>query len=139
GVAVAGVGSLILLQNALQAGTLAASQPSLTVGDALLSTVYGVMLFHETLRLGWWLIPEIVCLGLIVVGYIEIAKSPVAMAHDETSLPSPPVDAAAADPAGPHARGPQASEAHTGEPHTGEPQAGAATDLPADQARSAQD
>jgi hypothetical protein len=42
------------------------------------------MLFHETLRLGWWLIPEIVCLGLIVVGYIEIAKSPVAMAHDET-------------------------------------------------------
>ena len=57
---------------------------ALTVGDALLSTVYGVMLFHETLRLGWWLIPEIVCLGLIVVGYIEIAKSPVAMAHDES-------------------------------------------------------
>ena len=43
GVAVAGVGSLILLQNALQVGTLAASQPSLTVGDALLSTVYGVI------------------------------------------------------------------------------------------------
>jgi hypothetical protein len=124
GVAVAGVGSLILLQNALQAGTLAASQPSLTVGDALLSTVYGVMLFHETLRLGWWLIPEIICLGLIVVGYIEIAKSPVAMAHDETSLPSPPVDAAGAAEVSPHADGPQA---------------GAATELPADQARSAQD
>ena len=124
GVAVAGVGSLILLQNALQAGTLAASQPSLTVGDALLSTVYGVMLFHETLRLGWWLIPEIICLGLIVVGYIEIAKSPVAMAHDETSLPSPPVDAAGAAEVSPHPSGPQA---------------GAATELPADQARSAQD
>ena len=118
GVAIAGVGSLLLLQNALQAGTLAASQPALTVGDALLSTVYGVMLFHETLRLGWWLIPEIVCLGLIVVGYIEIAKSPVAMAHDE-SEPSPPVQAADAAPAG-------------------QP-AGAAADTAADEARSAQD
>jgi len=84
GVAVAGVGSLLLLQNALQAGTLAASQPALTVGDALLSTVYGVMLYHEHLRLGWFLIPEIAALALITVGYIEIAKSPVAMAHDES-------------------------------------------------------
>ena len=54
-----------------------------------------------------------------MVGYIEIAKSPVAMAHDETSLPSPPVDAA-----GPHPSGPQAS---------------AAADRPADQARSRQE
>ncbi|HEY0717726.1 MAG TPA: DMT family transporter [Streptosporangiaceae bacterium] len=92
GVAVAGVGSLLLLQNALQAGTLAASQPALTVGDALLSTVYGVMLFHETLRLGWFLIPELIALALITVGYIEIARSPVAMAHDE-SEPSPSVGA----------------------------------------------
>jgi drug/metabolite transporter (DMT)-like permease len=84
GVAVAGVGSLLLLQNALQAGTLAASQPALTVGDALLSTVYGVMLYHEQLRLGWFLIPELLALALITVGYIEIAKSPVAMAHDES-------------------------------------------------------
>ncbi|HEX3750676.1 MAG TPA: DMT family transporter [Streptosporangiaceae bacterium] len=118
GVAIAGVGSLLLLQNALQAGTLAASQPSLTVGDALLSTVYGVMLYHEHLRLGWFLIPEIVALGLIVVGYIEIAKSPVAMAHDETD-PSPPVQAADAAPA--------------------HPAAGAATDASADGAFSPKD
>ena len=108
GVAVAGVGSLFLLQNALQAGTLAASQPMLTVGDALISITYGVMLFHEQLRLGWFLIPEIVSLALIVVGYIEIAKSPVAMAHDEEAVAaSPPVtvDApaqAAPDPAAQH-------------------------------------
>jgi drug/metabolite transporter (DMT)-like permease len=82
GVAVAGVGSLFLLQNALQAGTLAASQPTLTVGDALISIVYGVMLYHEHLRLGWWLVLEIIALILIVVGYIEIAKSPVATGAD---------------------------------------------------------
>jgi drug/metabolite transporter (DMT)-like permease len=92
GVAVAGVGSLFLLQNALQAGTLVASQPMLTVGDALISITYGVLLFGEHLRLGWFLIPEIVALILIVVGYIEIAKSPVATAHDEEDVqPSPPV------------------------------------------------
>ena len=96
GVAIAGVGSLFLLQNALQAGSLAASQPMLTVGDALISITYGVLLFGEQLRLGWFLIPEIVALVLIVVGYIEIAKSPVAAAHDEAVQPSPPVAVAAA-------------------------------------------
>ena len=97
GVAIAGVGSLFLLQNALQAGTLAASQPMLTVGDALISITYGVLLFGEDLRLGWFLVPEIVALVLIVVGYIEIAKSPVATAHDEDGglQPSPPVTVAA--------------------------------------------
>ena len=97
GVAIAGVGSLFLLQNALQAGSLAASQPMLTVGDALVSITYGVLLFGEQLRLGWFLIPEIVALVLIVVGYVEIARSPVATAHDEAVQPSPPaaVDAAA--------------------------------------------
>ena len=39
--------------------------------------------------------PEIVCLGLIVVGYIEIAKSPVAMAHDESEGAGPVGQAAA--------------------------------------------
>jgi drug/metabolite transporter (DMT)-like permease len=82
GTAAAGVASLFLLQNALQAGTLAASQPMLTVGDALISITYGVMLFHEHLRLGWWLPLEIACLILIVVGYVEIAKSPVATGAD---------------------------------------------------------
>jgi drug/metabolite transporter (DMT)-like permease len=91
GVAIAGVGSLFLLQNALQAGTLAASQPMLTVGDALISITYGVILFGEQLRLGWFLIPEVVALILIVIGYIEIAKSPVATAHDEAVQPAPPV------------------------------------------------
>jgi hypothetical protein len=78
GVAVAGVGSLFLLQNALQAGSLVASQPMLTVGDALISIGYGVTLYSETLRSGWWLVPQIVALGAIIVGCVQIAKSPLA-------------------------------------------------------------
>ena len=78
GVAVAGVGSLFLLQNALQAGSLVASQPMLTVGDALISIAYGVTLYSEQLRVGWWLVPEIVALAAIIVGCVQIAKSPLA-------------------------------------------------------------
>ena len=74
----AGVGSLFLLQNALQAGSLVASQPMLTVGDALISIAFGVTLFNEELRGGWWLLPQIVSLGLIIVGCVQIAKSPLA-------------------------------------------------------------
>jgi len=77
-VALAGVGSLFLLQNALQAGSLVASQPMLTVGDALISISYGVTLFSEELRTGWWLLPQIVALTLIVFGCVQIAKSPLA-------------------------------------------------------------
>ena len=76
--AVAGVGSLFLLQNALQAGSLVASQPMLTVGDALISIGYGVTLYSEQLRVGWWLVPEIIALGAIIVGCVQIAKSPLA-------------------------------------------------------------
>jgi hypothetical protein len=78
GVAAAGVGSLFLLQNALQAGSLVASQPMLTVGDALISISYGVTLYSEELRVGWWLLPEIVALAAIIFGTVQIAKSPLA-------------------------------------------------------------
>jgi hypothetical protein len=76
--AVAGVGALFLLQNALQAGSLVASQPMLTVGDALISIAYGVTLYSEVLRDGWWLLPQLVALAAIIVGCVQIAKSPLA-------------------------------------------------------------
>jgi len=77
-VAVAGLGSLFLLQNALQAGSLVASQPMLTVGDALISIAYGVTLFSEVLRDGWWLVPQFIALAAIIYGCVQIAKSPLA-------------------------------------------------------------
>nr|WP_203593008.1 DMT family transporter [Streptomyces sp. SID9124] len=76
--AAAGVGALFLLQNALQAGTLVAVQPCLTLGDALISVLYGVTLFGEDLRTGWWVLPELVALGLIAAGCVELARSPLA-------------------------------------------------------------
>ncbi|MEV6420121.1 DMT family transporter [Streptomyces sp. NPDC051662] len=86
GTAVAGVGALFLLQNALQAGWLVASQPMLTLGDALISITYGVTLFGESLRAGWWLLPELIGVALIAAGCVELARSPLASG----SKPPPP-------------------------------------------------
>jgi drug/metabolite transporter (DMT)-like permease len=73
-----GAGSLFVLQNALQAGSLAASQPMLSIGDALISTSYGVTLFSESLRTGWWLIPQIAGMGLVLAGCIGLTRSKLA-------------------------------------------------------------
>lgn len=76
--AAAGVGALFLLQNALQAGSLVAVQPMLTLGDALISILYGVTLFDEELRTGWWLLPELVALALVATGCVRLARTPLA-------------------------------------------------------------
>lgn len=94
--AAAGVGSLFLLQNALQAGTLVASQPMLTIGDALISSCFGGLLFAEDIRLGWWLVPQMVGLTAIAIGYIELARSPLASGQSP-SAPQEQADERPAD------------------------------------------
>lgn len=90
--AAVGVASLFLLQNALQAGSLAASQPMLTLGDALLSTVFGVVLFSESVRLGWWLVPEVIGVGAIAFGCVLLAHNlPTAAPEQTPAVPEPAV------------------------------------------------
>jgi drug/metabolite transporter (DMT)-like permease len=74
---VAGIASVYLLQNALQSGTLVAAQPAITTSDPLVSIGYGVAMFHEQLRLGIWLVPELVGLALVIAGSAELARSPL--------------------------------------------------------------
>ena len=82
GTAVAGVGALFLLQNALQAGSLVAVQPPLTLGDALISACYGVTVFGEEVNTGGWLLViEIVAVLAIAVGCIELSRS-LALIHN---------------------------------------------------------
>jgi drug/metabolite transporter (DMT)-like permease len=76
GTAIAGVGALFLLQNALQAGSLVAVQPPLTLGDALISACYGVTVFGEDVRTGGWLLAaEIVAVIAVAIGCIELSRS----------------------------------------------------------------
>jgi drug/metabolite transporter (DMT)-like permease len=83
--AVAGVGSLFILQNSLQAGSLIATQPALTLGDALISISYGVTIFGETLRTGPWLIIEIIAVLAIGFGCVELSRSLGAIEHNKVT------------------------------------------------------
>ncbi|MFG2969721.1 MULTISPECIES: DMT family transporter [unclassified Streptomyces] len=74
GFALAGITALILLENALQAGPLVASQPALTIGDAAVSLLLGVALFDESVRTGWWLLPEAMGAGLILWGVVRLTR-----------------------------------------------------------------
>jgi drug/metabolite transporter (DMT)-like permease len=76
GMVIAGLISLFLLQNAFQSGPLVAVQPTLTVSDPVASIGYGVGLFGETIRLGFWTVIELVGIGLIVYGSARLAQSP---------------------------------------------------------------
>ena len=79
--AAAGVGALFLLQNGLQAGSLVAVQPPLTLGDALISASYGVTVFGESVQTGGWLLAvQIVAVIAVAVGCIELSRS-LAMVH----------------------------------------------------------
>lgn len=80
-----GFASFILLQATLRAGSLAASQPALTLGDALLSVILGTVLFEEQVQLGMRLPFEIVAAGLLVAGCVELAKSPLLSEDPENS------------------------------------------------------
>ncbi|MFJ4950582.1 DMT family transporter [Streptomyces sp. NPDC088760] len=76
GFALAGVASVLLLENALQAGPLAAAQPALTIGDAVVSLTLGITLFDERIRTGWWLVPE-ACGALLIVGGVLVLSRAV--------------------------------------------------------------
>ncbi|MEV0181971.1 DMT family transporter [Streptomyces sp. NPDC050625] len=74
GFALVGICAVLLLENSLQAGSLAASQPALTIGDATMSLVLGVILFNEHIRTGWWILPEAAGALLIVWGVVRLTR-----------------------------------------------------------------
>uniref|UniRef100_A0AAU3H302 DMT family transporter n=1 Tax=Streptomyces sp. NBC_01401 TaxID=2903854 RepID=A0AAU3H302_9ACTN len=75
--AAVGLGSFLMLQATLRAGSLAASQPALTLGDSLLSVVLGVSLFEEQITIGWRVLPEVASLGLIAFACVHLSRSPL--------------------------------------------------------------
>ncbi|WP_019544088.1 DMT family transporter [Streptomyces sulphureus] len=80
-VAAVGLFGFLMLQLTFRAGTLVASQPALTLGDAFLSVVLGALLFEERLTLGVWVLPEIAALALISYGSFQLARAPAVAGH----------------------------------------------------------
>lgn len=86
--AAAGGVAFLLLQAAFRAGTLAASQPALTLGDALTSVALGWGLFGEQITLGVRVVPAVLGLLLIGAGTAQLARAPSVSGHwDEAPRP----------------------------------------------------
>ncbi|MFG1664268.1 DMT family transporter [Streptomyces sp. Y7] len=88
GFAATGVCALFLLEHAMQAGPLVASQPALTLGDALVSLALGITLYEEEIRTGWWLLPQLAGVALIAAGVLALSRIPLTrslVAPDEES------------------------------------------------------
>ena len=73
--AAVGIVAFLLLQSALGAGSLAVSQPALTLGDALTSVALGWALFEESVQLGLRMLPEAIGIALIGAGSIGLANA----------------------------------------------------------------
>ncbi|MEU2060483.1 DMT family transporter [Streptomyces sp. NPDC013455] len=72
----AGLVAFVVLQGALAAGSLTASQPALTLGDALTSVALGWVLFAERIHLGLAVLPELIGVALIGAGSVGLARAP---------------------------------------------------------------
>jgi len=77
GVAVVGPISFFLLQNALGAGNLVASQPGFTLGNPLVSVLWGLLVFGEQARGGAFLVGTAAGTLLIIIGSVLLARSPL--------------------------------------------------------------
>ena len=73
----AGLLGMFLVQSALNAGGLIAAQPGLTLADPVVSVLWGVLAFHENVRSGWYIVPEVTAVAVMVAAVIALARSPL--------------------------------------------------------------
>ncbi|HET9974169.1 MAG TPA: DMT family transporter, partial [Streptosporangiaceae bacterium] len=73
----AGIAAMFLLQSAMNAGRLVAAQPGLTLTDPVVSILWGVLVFREQVRTGWFLALTVAG-GLVMAGAVLVlARSPL--------------------------------------------------------------
>ena len=89
-----GILGLVLVQAALHRGPLVAAQPGFTLMDPLVCILWGVLVFDENTRTGWWLL--LATLGAIGIGHavFRLARSPL-LAQVKEELPVVPLPASA--------------------------------------------
>ncbi len=76
--AITGLGTVFLIQNALHAGPITASRTTMVTLNPLVSIVLGLTLFADRLRSGpMWITLEVVALAVLVIGVVILARSPL--------------------------------------------------------------
>jgi drug/metabolite transporter (DMT)-like permease len=83
-----GAAAMFLASNAFQAGSLAASQPGLTIVDPLVAAALGVLLFGERLHHNPLdLFGEILAVALVVGSVVMLSRSPLVQEEREEEAP----------------------------------------------------
>lgn len=77
----AGVLGMFLLQSAMNAGRLIAAQPGLTLSDPIVSIAWGVLVFDERIRGGWFLVMSVISGLFLVLAVVVLARSPLLSGH----------------------------------------------------------
>jgi fructose-specific component phosphotransferase system IIB-like protein len=73
-----GAAAMFLASNAFQAGSLAASQPGLTIVDPLVAGALGVILFGESLRHDpLILVGEVFAVATVIASVVMLSRSPL--------------------------------------------------------------
>jgi drug/metabolite transporter (DMT)-like permease len=88
--ATAGVAAAFLLENAYQAGPLAASQPGITLVDPMVSTVWGIVVFGETISHGALLGLTVLPAAAVAVGVALLSRSKILRATQTGPEPATP-------------------------------------------------
>lgn len=73
----AGAFAMFLLQSALNAGPLVAAQPGFTAADPIVSILWGVLVFGERTRGGWYLVLVVVSVLVAGWGVFRLSRSPL--------------------------------------------------------------
>lgn len=75
--AVSGLGSMFLMQNALRAGKLVAAQPGITLLDPFTAILWGIFAFHEQARHGLAAVAAVGGAVAMVAGAVLLSRSAV--------------------------------------------------------------
>lgn len=83
-VVVSGPAGFFVLQHALRAGRLVASQPGMTLANPLVAIVWGVAVFGEQPRSGGWVVADVAGAALIAAFTVVLARSPLLQDDDKS-------------------------------------------------------
>ncbi|MBV8463928.1 MAG: DMT family transporter, partial [Acidimicrobiales bacterium] len=82
--AVTGIGTVFLIQNALHAGPITASRTTMVTINPVVGIALGVTLFGDHLRTGPWIVLEVLGLAVLIVGVVVLARSPLVAGSSAT-------------------------------------------------------
>ncbi len=74
---VAGAGAMFLLQSAMHAGKLLATQPGLTMADPVVAILWGVLVFHEKVRGGLFILLAVLAAAAVAAAVMVLSRSPL--------------------------------------------------------------